>query len=120
MASASRHETSYRVRFDEAGPNGLLRASGLLRYAQDIAWMHSEALGFDRAWYRERELAWLVRAAEVTVGSGIAMGAIAARRSATDVPSVALTNTVRYVGWVTWPVHKSSGTIMPPVRFEWA
>ena len=78
MASASRHETSYRVRFDEAGPNGLLRASGLLRYAQDIAWMHSEALGFDRAWYRERELAWLVRAAEVTVGSGIAMGAIAA------------------------------------------
>jgi acyl-ACP thioesterase len=78
MATASRHETTYRVRFDEAGPNGLLRASGLLRYAQDIAWMHSEALGFDRAWYRERDLAWLVRAAEVTVASGIPMGATSA------------------------------------------
>jgi acyl-ACP thioesterase len=78
MVSVSRHETSYRVRFDEAGPNGLLRASGLLRYAQDIAWMHSEALGFDRAWYRERDLAWLVRAAEVNVTAGIPMGATAA------------------------------------------
>src|SRR3954468_6843563 len=74
MATASRHETTYRVRFDEAGPNGLLRASGLLRYAQDIAWMHSEALGFDRAWYRERRLAWLVRAAEVHVGAAVPMG----------------------------------------------
>jgi acyl-ACP thioesterase len=78
MASASRHETTYRVRFDEAGPNGLLRASGFLRYAQDIAWMHSEALGFDRAWYRERDLAWLVRAAEVNLAVGIPMGATTA------------------------------------------
>jgi acyl-CoA thioester hydrolase len=78
MASASRHETTYRVRFDEAGPNGLLRVSGFLRYAQDIAWMHSEALGFDRAWYRERDLAWLVRAAEVNLAVGIQMGETAA------------------------------------------
>jgi acyl-ACP thioesterase len=75
MASPS-HESTYRVRFDEAGPDGLLRASGLLRYAQDVAWMHSEALGFDRAWYRERDLAWLVRAAEVEVHAPIAMGAV--------------------------------------------
>ena len=74
MASPSRHATTYRVRFDEAGPDGLLRASGLLRYAQDIAWMHSEALGFDRAWYAERQLAWLVRAAEVEVLGAIPMG----------------------------------------------
>jgi acyl-CoA thioester hydrolase len=76
MASASRHESTYRVRFDEAGPDGLLRASGLLRYAQDVAWMHSEALGFDRAWYRERDLAWLVRAAEVEVTLPISMGSV--------------------------------------------
>jgi acyl-ACP thioesterase len=76
MASPSQHESTYRVRFDEAGPNGLLRASGLLRYAQDVAWMHSEALGFDRAWYRERDLAWLVRAAEVEIDVAIAMGAV--------------------------------------------
>jgi acyl-ACP thioesterase len=76
MAGPSRHESTYRVRFDEAGPDGLLRASGLLRYAQDIAWMHSEALGFDRAWYRERDLAWLVRAAEVEVDLPIPMGSV--------------------------------------------
>jgi acyl-ACP thioesterase len=78
MSTPSRHETTYRVRFDEAGPNGLLRASGLLRYAQDIAWMHSEALGFDRAWYRERDLAWLVRAAQVDCFVGVPMGATVA------------------------------------------
>ena len=61
------HETAYRVRFDEAGPDGLLRTSGLLRYAQDLAWHHSTALGFDREWYAERGLTWLVRAAELAV-----------------------------------------------------
>lgn len=52
----------YRVRFDEAGPDGAARPSMFLRYAQDCAWRHSEALGFGREWYDERGLAWLVRA----------------------------------------------------------
>jgi acyl-ACP thioesterase len=73
-AAESRFAARYRVRFDESTPSGTLRTSALLRYAQDLAWMHSEALGFDRAWYEERSLAWLVRAAEVevrgTVGTG--------------------------------------------------
>lgn len=64
----------YRVRFDEAGPDGLLRTSVLLRYAQDLAWHHSASRGFDRAWYAERGLAWLVRAAEVAVVAPIAIG----------------------------------------------
>jgi acyl-CoA thioester hydrolase len=64
----------YRVRFDEAGPDGLLRTSGLLRYAQDVAWLHSEALGFDRPWYEARGLAWLVRGAELEVVAAIPMG----------------------------------------------
>ncbi|HEY8871140.1 MAG TPA: acyl-ACP thioesterase domain-containing protein [Candidatus Limnocylindrales bacterium] len=68
--------TSYRVRFDEAGPDGWLRASGLLRYAQDVAWQHSEALGFDRAWYADRGLAWVVRAVDLTRLATIPMGAI--------------------------------------------
>ena len=71
----SRHEAPYRVRFDEATPAGLLRPSGLLRYAQDIAWRHSESLGFDRPWYAERGLAWLVRGAELEVLGPIATGA---------------------------------------------
>ena len=69
-----RFHATYRVRFDEAGPAGTLRTSGLLRYAQDVAWQHSEALGFDRAWYAERQLTWLVRAAEIEVNLGAGMG----------------------------------------------
>jgi len=75
------HEASYRVRFDEAGPDGLLRTSGLMRYAQDLAWLHSTALGFDRAWYAERGLTWLVRSAELEVLAPIPMGVDVAART---------------------------------------
>lgn len=74
-SGAARFSAPYRVRFDEAGPDGLLRTSGILRYAQDLAWVHSSALGFDRAWYDERGLTWLVRAAELAVVAPISVGA---------------------------------------------
>lgn len=64
----------FRVRFDEAGPDGLLRTSSLLRYAQDLASFHSAERGFDRAWYAERGLAWLARAAVVAVERPIPHG----------------------------------------------
>ena len=64
----------YRVRFDEAAPDGLVRTSVLLRYAQDLAWYHSSARGFTRAWYAERGLTWLARAAEVTVLGPMGVG----------------------------------------------
>jgi acyl-ACP thioesterase len=64
----------YRVRFDEAGPDGFLRTSVLLRMAQDVAWLHSSSRGFTRAWYRDRGLTWLARAAEVTVLSQVRVG----------------------------------------------
>lgn len=64
----------YRVRFDEAGSDGLLRTSGLLRYAQDVAWQHSVARGFGRAWYADRGLAWVVRAVDLTVLAAIPLG----------------------------------------------
>lgn len=75
------HDTSYRVRFDEAGPDGLLRTSGLMRFAQDLAWLHSTALGFGREWYAERGLTWLVRAAELDVLAGVPMGTDVAART---------------------------------------
>ncbi len=65
---------SYRIRFDECGPDGIVRASTLLRYAQDIAWVHSERLGFDQAWYAERGLAWVVRAADLVILVSIPLG----------------------------------------------
>ncbi len=64
----------YRVRFDEAGADGLARTGALLRYAQDIAWRHSEALGFDRTWYSERDRWWVVRSVEVTILEPVPMG----------------------------------------------
>ena len=44
---------SYRARFDECGARRVLRSSGFMRWAQDAAWIHSEALGFTREWYAE-------------------------------------------------------------------
>lgn len=64
----------YRVRFDECGPDGLVRTSTLLRYAQDIAGTHSESLGFTRAWYAERHLAWVVRSTELVLLAPLPLG----------------------------------------------
>ena len=64
----------YRVRFDEAGPDGWMRTSSLLRYAQDVAWRHSEHLGFDRAWYLARGLGWVVRGVELELHAPVPMG----------------------------------------------
>ena len=75
-------QTSYRVRFDEAGPDGRLRTSGFMRYAQDLAWQHSADLGFGRAWYAERGLTWLVRAAELVIHQAPEMGTTLTARTA--------------------------------------
>ncbi|CAN5578308.1 hypothetical protein BH20CHL7_BH20CHL7_19270 [soil metagenome] len=64
----------FRIRFDECGPDGLLRTSVLLRYAQDLASYHSTLVGIDRAWYAERGIGWLVRAAEVAVLGPLRVG----------------------------------------------
>lgn len=64
----------YRARFDECGPDGLVRSSTLLRYAQDLAWIHSERMGFTRDWYAERKLAWVVRAAELAILAPLPLG----------------------------------------------
>lgn len=64
----------YRVRFDEATPNGAIRTSVLLRFAADLASVHSERRGFDRAWYRERGLAWLVRGVDLELVGPIVHG----------------------------------------------
>jgi acyl-ACP thioesterase len=69
-----RIEHEYRVRFDEANADGRLRPSGLLRYAQDMAWRHSTEAGFDRAWYDERGMSWLVRNVKVSLVEPITYG----------------------------------------------
>lgn len=74
MPVARRLERPYRVRFDEAGPDGHLRSSGFLRFAQDLAWTHSESAGFGRDWYQSRGLTWLVRAIELDILEDVAYG----------------------------------------------
>jgi len=52
----------------------MLRSSGYLRYAQDLAWIHSESAGFGREWYAERRLTWLVKAIELQIVVDAAYG----------------------------------------------
>ena len=102
----------YRVRFDEAGPDGWLRTSVLLRYAQDVAWHHSASRGFGRAWYAERGLSWLVRTAEVAVLAPIEVGS-------------EIQGTTRVVGWRrVWArrftdFRDSAGSLVGWTQIDW-
>jgi acyl-CoA thioesterase FadM len=128
--SPSRHDTAYRVRFDEAGPDGTLRTSGLMRFAQDLAWLHSTALGFGREWYAERGLTWLVRAAELEVLVPVPMGtSLAARTEVTGMRRVFARRRGEFhlpdgtlAAWVhtDWVLIDASGglTRIPPVFVE--
>ena len=73
-AVGRRIERPYRVRFDESGADGNLPASGYLRYAQDLAWVHSQAAGFSREWYGGRGLVWLIRAVELELLDDVRYG----------------------------------------------
>jgi acyl-ACP thioesterase len=123
-------EATYRVRFDEAGPDGRLRTSGFMRYAQDLAWQHSTGLGFGRAWYAERGLTWLVRAAELVVLDPPEMGTdVVARTLIAGIRRVFArrhgefrTEDGRLTGWVDtdWVLidHRGAPTRIPPIFAE--
>ena len=102
----------YRVRFDEGGPDGLVRTSVLLRYTQDLAGVHSAGRGFDRSWYAERGITWLVRAADVWVVGPIAVGA-------------ELVGTTTVMGWRrVWArrrteFHAADGVLVARVHIDW-
>ena len=102
----------YRVRFDEAAPDGLIRTSVLLRYTQDLAGVHSAARGFGRDWYAERGLTWLVRAAEVEVLAPIEVGQ-------------ELVGTTQVVGWRrVWARRRTefrdeAGALVAWVQIDW-
>jgi acyl-CoA thioesterase FadM len=52
---------TFRVRYDECGPGGWMRASAHLRACQEIAFAHSEAVGFPLTWYERNRLFWILR-----------------------------------------------------------
>jgi acyl-CoA thioesterase FadM len=93
------HALEHRIRFDECDASGLLRSGGYLRLIQDLAWRHSELLGFDRDWYRANRLAWLVRSADLRIGGAARSGDI-------------LRLTTRVVGWRrVWARRESHATV---------
>jgi acyl-CoA thioesterase FadM len=112
MSSPDTCSAPYRVRFDEAGPDGRLRSSVSLRYAQDLAWYHSAQRGFDRAWYRARGLTWLVRAAQVGIVGTVRVGD-------------ELTGTTRVLGWRrVWARRRTefvdaAGALVAWVEIDW-
>lgn len=125
-----RHTAAYRVRFDEATPRGLLRGSALMGYVQDVAWRHSEALGFARDWYREKGVAWLVRAVEARVLAPIADGetvAVTTRltgyrkvmaRRETEVAGPA--GELRAIVLIDWAMTDGRAPVRIPAEFEHA
>jgi acyl-CoA thioester hydrolase len=103
---------SYRVRFDEARPDGSVRGSALLGYIQDVAWLHSEALGFTREWYSERGLGWLVRAVDVTILRRIAYG------STLEI-STRIVGFRRVLARRESPVHDETGALVATTFTDW-
>ncbi len=112
MTEPDRCSAPYRVRFDECRPDGRIRTSVLLRYTQDLAGYHSDRRGFGRAWYAERGITWLVRAAEVEVLEPIGIGA-------------ELVGTTQVAGWRrVWARRRTDfrdadGTLVAEVRIDW-
>ncbi len=102
----------YRVRFDEAGPDGLARPSALVRYLQDLAWQHSEAAGFDRSWYAARGFGWLVRGLELELAGTAGYGET-------------VTVTTRITGWRRmWcrrltEILGADGHLVARARIDW-
>jgi len=119
--------TSYRARFDECGPDALARASALLRWAQDVAWIHSERRGFGREWYAERDLAWVVRGMELRMLAPIRTGTtvevetqvvgfrrvMARRRTEVRAPDGSLAALI-VNDWVMTDVRRAAPARVPP------
>lgn len=127
MTDRSQAVVEYRARFDECGPDATLRASALLRWAQDVAWIHSERLGFGREWYADRDLAWVVRGLHLVVLEPIRMGTgaevttrvagfrrvMARRRTDVRLPDGSLAAWA-YTDWVMTDTARGVPTRVPP------
>jgi acyl-CoA thioesterase FadM len=112
MAVPVRIELPVRIRFDECGADGWLRSSALLRYAQDVAWAHSERAGFDRAWYTARGLTWLVRCLALEMRAAVTS-------RATVAVSTEVTGWRRFWARRLSDVVAADGTLIAAITTDW-
>jgi acyl-CoA thioesterase FadM len=107
-----RLELPVRIRFDECGADGGLRSSAALRYAQDLAWAHSESAGFDRRWYATRGLMWLVRCLRLEMRGTVTSGA-------TVAVSTEVTGWRRVWARRRSEIHSDDGALVAVVATDW-
>jgi acyl-CoA thioester hydrolase len=62
----SSFSTTWRVRSYELDANGHVNNSVYVAYAEEVATLHAEALGFGLAWAKEQAGTWVVRRHEIT------------------------------------------------------
>jgi acyl-CoA thioesterase FadM len=65
---------TFRIRYDECGAGGALRAAVHLRLLQEIAFGHSAAVGFPLAWYEAERQFWVARRVRLVVHARVAYG----------------------------------------------
>ncbi len=102
----------YRVRFEEATSTETMRTAIYLAWAADIAWQHSTLLGFDRNWYSERGLFWLVRAVSLDVLNPIPTYGEA-------FVSTQVLGTRRIAARRHCEVHDASGELLASLEIDW-
>jgi acyl-CoA thioester hydrolase len=60
------YTTTWRVRSYELDANGHVNNSVYVAYAEEVATLHSESVGFGRAWAAAQAGTWVVRHHEIT------------------------------------------------------
>jgi acyl-CoA thioester hydrolase len=66
MPGPRSYATTWRVRTYELDSNGHVNNSVYVAYAEEVAYLHSEALGYGQAWTRDNGGAWVVRRHAIT------------------------------------------------------
>lgn len=64
----------FRIRYEECGATGTIRAAVYLRYLQELAFAHSAALGYPLTWYETQRRFWLVRRVSLVIHAAARYG----------------------------------------------
>jgi acyl-CoA thioester hydrolase len=102
----------WRVRIYELDSNGHVNNSVYLAYAEEVAVLHAEALGFGRTWTLQQGGAWVVRQHEITYHRQALYGA--ELELETTVVSMRGARAIRQTS-----IHTVDGALLADVTTEW-